>query len=566
MAGATQQQQVQPSNARQAVNYLHQMDQELRLRAPEIEIWERYYEGAHRLQFATSRFRQTFGNLFHEFADNWMSLIVDATAERLNIQGFRFSGDLGPDAAYEGDADAWEIWRDNDLPSQSDIAHVEAIKLGRSYALIDPWNKTALGNPVITVEHPAQCTVACHAHNKTQRKAALKTWTDHTGYIRANVYMQDMVYRFQTDTRVTEDRASRFGDGFYTAIYGNLFPLDFVGPPSAFLGKDAKWIPYDGNVPGGDGFPAFIPHDLGVVPVVPLHNNPSLKIGGRSDIAPIIPIQDALNKLVMDMIIASEFASFNQRWATGIEIPKDPDTGLPISEERFIGAVSRLWTSADPETKFGQFQASDLGNYVKAIEMLIQHIAAITRTPPHYLLGQAGSFPSGDSLAATETGLVAKTKRKMTNFSPSWEEVMRLAFKAKGDPRGDQMAETVWADPEQRIRAARIDGAIKMSTIGVPQDAIWEELGATPSQIARWHQMRKAMDLAEYGPEFAPIPPPPAPVGPDGKPVKVLGPDGKPLPAPPASAGGKGPNQGPSGNLPQEQAVSQAARVARIHD
>jgi hypothetical protein len=267
----------------------------------------------------------------------------------------------------------------------------------------------------------------------------------------------------------------------------------------------------------------------------------------------------------MDMIIASEFASFGQRWATGIEIPKDPVTGRPIGEERFLASVSRLWTSEDPDTKFGQFPESDLSNYVKAIEMMIQHVAAITRTPPHYLLGQAGSFPSGDSLAATETGLVAKVKRKMKNFSPAWEEALRLAFRLKKDPRGKQLADTVWADPEQRIRAARIDAAVKMTTIGVPQDMIWEEIGMSPSQIVRAHNMREAMGLAKNGPEFAPIPPPPAPVGPDGKPVKVLGPDGKPLPSSPAP-GGKGPNMGPEGNLQEEQAVSQAARVARIHD
>lgn len=544
---------VQPSNATQAVHYLQQMDYELRRRQPEIETWERYYEGAHRLQFATSRFRQTFGNLFHEFADNWMSLVVDASVERLNIQGFRF--DNG--AATEGDSDAWEIWRDNNLPSQSDVAHTEAVKLGKSYILVDPWARTGLGNPVITVEHPAQCAVACHAHNPQMRKAAFKTWTDHSGYVRGDVYMHDAVYRFVTTQKVNDNRPSRISQGQYTAIYGNLFPLDYIGPPAAFIGESATWVPYT-----DDGLPPAILHDLGVVPVIPLENNPSLKIGGRSDIAPIIPIQDAINKLVLDMIIASEFAAFPQRWATGIEIPKDPHSGQPISDQRFLAAVSRLWTSEDVDTKFGQFPAADLGNYVKAIEMAIQHLAAITRTPPHYLLGQAGSFPSGDSLAATETGLVAKVKRKMKNFSPAWEEALRLAFKAKGDKRGLQLADTVWADPEQRIRAARIDAAVKMSVVGVPQDAIWEEIGASPAQIERWHNMRLAMDLAKNGPEFAPIPPPPAPIGPDGQPVKVLGPDGKPLPSSP----GKGPSEGPEGNLQQEQAVSQAVRVSRVHD
>jgi hypothetical protein len=50
--------------------------------------------------------------------------------------------------------------------------------------------------------------------------------------------------------------------------------------------------------------------------------------------------------------------------------------------------------------------------------------------------------------------------------------------------------------------------------------------------------------LDEFGPEFAPLPPP----------QETLGPDGKPL------------NMGPEGNLPQEQAETQTERLTRIHD
>ena len=510
-----------PSNGQMAVEYLTQLDGKLRLHAPEIELWEKYYEGYHRLAFATSRFRETFGNLFHEFADNWMSLIVDASVERLNIQGFRFG-----DGTDDSDADAWEIFRDNGLDAQSDIAHTEAVKLGKAYIIVDPHDLTKMGNPTITIEHPAQVCCAYKAGNRLRRLAAIKEWIDHSGYAFANIYMEDGTYRFQTNEKIDRDDTNPInGYGAWgdpsLGIYGNIFPQDYLGPPSAYGGGRITWIPRQAN--GQRPEPFFVPHDLGVVPVIPLENNPSLKAGGRSDIAPIIPLQDAVNKEVMDMMIASEFASFGQRWATGLEIPKDPETGQPINGSVFLSAVSRLWTSEDPDTKFGQFAASDLKNYTVAIEMLIQHVAAITRTPPHYLLGQSGAFPSGDSLAATETGLVAKVKRKMVNFAGAWEEAIRLAFQAKGDPRGKELAETVWADPEQRIRAARIDGALKMTTMGVPQDAIWEELGTSPAQIRRWHSMRKAMGVPEYGPEFAPIPPPPAPCN---------GPDGKPLPSP----------------------------------
>jgi hypothetical protein len=47
-----------------------------------------------------------------------------------------------------------------------------------------------------------------------------------------------------------------------------------------------------------------------LVPAVPLQNNPSLLHGGRSDLDPVIPLQNALNKLIADMLVASEFSAF----------------------------------------------------------------------------------------------------------------------------------------------------------------------------------------------------------------------------------------------------------------
>ncbi len=471
-----------------AAQYLALLDERLRTRTPQITLWENYYEGVHRLAFATSRFRQTFGNLFREFADNWCSLIVDASVERLSIQGFRFG--QGVDDA---DDDAWAIWTDNHLDADSRIAHTEAVKLGESYLIVDPNDKTDAGNARITVEHPAQVIVLHDAGNRRRRRAALKEWVDDTGYVYANVYTPDGVFRYQTNQTVNENNPS-------VNVSGMIWPQDFVASPAAFLGKKAEWIPRIGA-------PFYTKHDLAVVPVIPIRNNPTLKVGGRSDIANVIPLQDAVNKTIADMMIASEFASFPQRWATGIEIPRDPESGEPTNDQRFLASVARVWAVEGQDVKFGQFAASDLKNYVNAVEMLIQHVAALTRTPPHYLLGQSGNFPSGDSLTATETGLVAKVKSKQPFFGEGHIEALKLGFKVTGNPKANEPGEVVWTDPEQRIRATRIDGAMKMSTMGVPQDALWEEVGATPQQIRRWHAMKKEMGLNEYGEEFA-VPPP----------------------------------------------------------
>jgi hypothetical protein len=401
-------------------------------RMGDIYKCENYYRGDHRMAFATAKFRETFGALFSAFADNWCDLVVDASAERLRIEGFRF-GDTPADAA------AWEMWQRNGLDAESDMAHVDAIKLGCVYALVGPDDA---GKATIQVEAADKAIVAIDPARGRHRLAGLRSWVDEWGVEHAAVYLPDSVTWW---SRTSEH---------------------------------AKW---QEDVGSGS-------NPLGVVPLIPLPNAPSLSDRlGRSDILRVIPLQNAVNKLCADMIVASEFAAYPQRWATGVDIPTNPDTGEKMTAQ-FLAGTDHVWTVKTPDSKFGNFAVSDLGIYVKAIEMLIQHVAAQTRTPPHYLLGQSGSFPSGESLKATETGLVAKVRRKMLSFGEGWEEALRLAFLVEGDTEKAEAvdAEVIWANPESRIVGQTVDAAVKMQSLGVPRPALWEFVGASPQQIARW--------------------------------------------------------------------------------
>ena len=213
------------------------------------------------------------------------------------------------------------------------------------------------------------------------------------------------------------------------------------------------------------------------------------------------------------MLVASEFGAFRQRWVTGMEIPRDPETNQPV--EPFRAAVDRLWMSENPEVKFGEFSSTDLVPYVKSVEMLVQHVASQTRTPPHYFY-LSGQFPSGESIKSAETGLVAKARRKMRHLSESWEEVMRLAFAVEDDERADfAAAETIWADPESRTEGEHVDATLKKKALDVPIQQLWEDLGYSPQQIERFRGMlaESAFLNALAGPP-APAPTPALPPAP----------------------------------------------------
>ncbi|MDP9116462.1 MAG: phage portal protein, partial [Actinomycetota bacterium] len=214
---------------------------------------------------------------------------------------------------------------------------------------------------------------------------------------------------------------------------------------------------------------------------------------GESEIRKVIPLQDAINKQVADMMVASEFTAFRQRYVTGMDIPKDAQ-GNQV--EPFVMSADRLFIAENPVAKFGEFSETNLAAYVKSVEMLVQHVASQTRTPPHYFY-MSGNFPSGESIKSAETGLVAKCRSKQLYFGEAWEEVIRLAFMVLDDPRSKVTdTETIWRDCESSSEGEHIDASLKKLAAGVPQRQVWEDMGYTQVQIERFKQMR-AEEAAE---------------------------------------------------------------------
>src|SRR4051794_32064989 len=119
-----------PTADRSALDWLAILSARLDAQSEVVAGYEAYYDGEHPLSFATSKFKEAFGNLFAAFADNWCEIVVDAPVERLHVVGFRFG--------EEADEDAWKIWQANTLDAESVIAHTEAGKVGSAFLLVDP--------------------------------------------------------------------------------------------------------------------------------------------------------------------------------------------------------------------------------------------------------------------------------------------------------------------------------------------------------------------------------------------------------------------------------------------
>lgn len=445
--------------------WLDRLGRALDARAQRITVFEDYYAGRHRLSFQSSKFRESFGALFQAFADNFCGLVVDAVEERMHVEGFR----MGGEGSQEADDETWTAWQDNNLDSLSSMAHLDSLIKGVSYVMVGP-NPMPDCMPLITVESALSVITEASFDGTRAIRAGLKRWIGDDGRLNANLYFPDRVEKWTSTHPVPQ---------IMTMVGTSLTPS---------AAESVTWVE---RWVSGEEWPLRNP--VGLVPIVPLFNRPRLSDpDGRSELADVIPVQDWLNKMVADLIVTSEFAAFRQRWATGIEVPTDPDTGQPI--ETFKAAIDRLWVvppvdQSQQPPQFGDFAASDPGGLVTVIETVVKHIASTTRTPAHYFLGPGGVFPSGEAIKSSEEGLVYKVKSKHTHTGEAWEQVMRLYWTLRDptDARGMATdAETIWRDPETHTEAAHVDAAVKKVSIGWPRPQAWLDTGATPQMVKRW--------------------------------------------------------------------------------
>lgn len=420
--------------------WLRRLHRRLTDRRPRLEALEHWYSGEHPLPFLHEKARSPFRRLLAMSRSNYLRLVVDAAAGRLQVDGFRTPG---PDPT--GDEAAWGIWQANGLDAESDLLFTEALKLGAAYVLVEPA-RDGDEHPRVTVEHPAQVVTENVPGSRREVAAGLKCWRDdHTAAVMATLFLPEEVRTYSA-------------------------PDKMAGEPA--------WT----NVDGLSG-----PNPLGVVPVVEFANRPSLLTDPASELDGVTDIQARINKTLADRLMAQEYGAFKQRWVTGMDIPRD-ENGLET--EPFDIAVNRILIAEDSDTRFGEFAATDLKPYLESVRDDIRDIAAITSTPPHYLLGDMVNL-SAEALKAAEAGLISKVRNRMRHYGESIEQVMRLALQASGDPRGaDDASEVVWRNPEFRTEGELVDALVKMHSLGVPQEALWERWGASPQEIARWQAMR----------------------------------------------------------------------------
>lgn len=365
-----------------------------------------------------------------------LPLIVTVVAQNLYVDGYRPKGS-------DDNAEPWAVWQANRLDARQHGVHRAALTYGAAYAVVMPGKPV----PVITPFSPRRMT-ALYADpvNDEWPLYAIEDRVENTAKGQRRVI------------RVYDDQAR------YTLV-GQV----------------------DGSQLQLDGEGAIQSHNLGVCPVVRFVNTDDLDGDGvLGEVEPLIDAQDQLNMTTFNLLMAQQYAAFRQRWVTGMAPPIDSN-GNPM--EPFKARVDGLFVAEDADTKFGEFDATDLKGYLDSRESTIQHIATLSQVPPYHLLGKLVNL-SAEALAAARDGLDRKVGERESLFGEAWEQTLRLAGLAAGDTAawGDTAAQVVWRDTSARSLAQTVDALGKLVTmLGVPPQELWEKIpGVTQTDVGRW--------------------------------------------------------------------------------
>jgi len=410
---------------------------QLRFRAVRYHEFENYDLGYHPVMFSSPKFREFYAEVLRRYRLNLCRPVVDAISERLSID------------SWEGDDGVQEWWFTEGIAIQSRL-HRQALRSGDGYVLI--WPEQTMDGPMKA--HRILATEAAVVYSDEderpdygiklwQLEIARKKWIQ-----RLNVYYPDRVERYWRPSTETVSYAG--------ASDFKPWNEDEAG----------EVIPYTGILRelGQDGH----------IPLIHFAPQPDLTPFGTSVLEDVLPIQDALNKHAIDLLVTSESLALPLRALLGFEVIEGAD-GQPTNLPDYDPRIDYLLTVPGEAAKLIQLPSADLKQLMDAKEAAISDIATVAGIH-HSRFRDTGAVPSGEALRIVERPLVGQVRNVQRDFTTPWSLVANyLGYDGQPlweDPTEMDITE-VWTLVQQKIDA------------GWPARQAYIEAGLKPDEVDR---------------------------------------------------------------------------------
>lgn len=401
-----------------------------------------------------------------------LSLTLDTYSQSLKVDNYFRSSDDGDKGRVQ--AEPWEWWQRNRMDGRQTGLHHATCKYGLAYASV----------------LPADLMPSMVLGSSKRRGAVIETFNPKrmtTAYGEAWDWGEYPILALQH-----VDNGFRLFDEKYVYYFGvHHKPQD----PSEWT-KD--YFLLDDNLE----YLERREHGVGAVPVV-RYRDKMMTDGEESHgmIEPLIGMADRINTTNFQEGVARHWAAFKQRYVIG---------WAPSSEaEAFKQKASDTWWFRDGKDKVsvGQFDETNLGQYVVSRQAMEQAYAAAAQLPATVMGAAAITNVSAEGLAALERSKEAKSSELQTALGEAHEQLFRLSAFVSGDMAGaeDFGAEVKWKDTSAKSLAQTVDALGKMATmLGIPAEVLWSEIpGWTNQQVQRALEKKEELMAEMFDPMAA---------------------------------------------------------------
>ena len=379
-----------------------------------VALYREYEIGDHRADI-TDQMRKmlrlpTGDDELTEFNDNYMEVVIDKEASRLFVSSI-----TGEDADQEWIEDTLER---NRFVSEQGQWYRGAIRDGDAYVMVD-LNANWVSVPAYD---GFSGLVVVHSGNTGKAEWACKLWSETSSEDDENTNVQMNVVVYQAG-----------GITFYTGEEGSSALTEVENKP-------------------------YLAENLPIVSFV--NKKDTHTDSGRSELRPAIPLQDVLNRELHSLVMASELAAFGIKWSKGMEIDLDgivPGGIINLVIKDAGGNVMNELTDKQIEflgnVEVGQFEATDITQYLEVIDKIVQQIGQVTQTP---IRGVTSSGQiSGAALKQLEIGLLGKVQRFQWQNTSAFGDLLELTAEiqnayntGEGSAPDIGAIKVVWKDAE----------------------------------------------------------------------------------------------------------------------
>jgi len=394
---------------------------------PLTKLWQ-YYDGDQPLRYSTQRLQSVFNMIDVRFCMNWCEVVVNAVLDKLVLKRFVVSGNKGLTQKLN------DLWLATEMKLSDDDVHLAMLVTGEAFVIV--WDDLVVGLEAY-YNDPLLCHLFYEPDHPIVKRLGTKWWAGDDGYMYLNLYYADKIEYYKTRSQTER-----------------------VEEAKAFVLQDTA------------------KHNFGEVPIYHFRRE---RRAIKSELSSsVLSLQDAVNKLLADMMVSAEFAAFRQRY-----IISNMDV-----KGQLKNAPNEIWNIPGGDgygqgTSVGEFSATDLANFMAPIEKLATAVALITRTPRHYFFEKAGSNPSGEALMALEAALNAKAERYVERLQADWGRVAQALLRLEGAEVDRRKISTVFKDPRTLQPMTQAQARQTNVNAGVPLATVLRREGWSEEDIAQ---------------------------------------------------------------------------------